>query len=39
MAITILVDSTADLSNDIRSARKIEMIPMWVNLNGKLYQD
>lgn len=39
MKMTILIDSTADLNREIQLARQIEIIPMWVNLNGKLYRD
>lgn len=37
--INILTDSTADLSKEEREAHHIDTIPMYIQLNGKVYKD
>ncbi|MCX8063205.1 MAG: DegV family protein [Anaerolineales bacterium] len=37
--ITITTDSTADLPRELANKRSIQVIPLSVNLNGKIYRD
>lgn len=37
--IRIITDSTADLDQELTQERKIEIIPLSVNIGGKTYQD
>lgn len=37
--INILTDSTADISNELCEAYHIDTIPMYIQLNGKVYKD
>lgn len=37
--IRIITDSTADLSQELAQERKIEIVPLAVNIGGKTYQD
>lgn len=37
--INILTDSTADIPKDLREAYHIEVIPMYIQLNGSVYRD
>ncbi|NLN70583.1 MAG: DegV family protein [Chloroflexi bacterium] len=37
--IRILTDSTADIPKELREAYHIETIPMYIQLNGKVYKD
>lgn len=37
--IRIITDSTADLNQELAQERKVEIIPLSVNIGGKTYQD
>lgn len=37
--INILTDSTADIPKDLLSKYHIDVIPMYVQLNGRMYYD
>lgn len=37
--INILTDSTADIPKELLAKYRIEVIPMYVQLNGRMYQD